>query len=166
MFSPCPKNSSLYTTHGGFGNGSQVRRFVNQSLRVPCEWMQRRMDAAGILTLRAEKAVLCPHPVFSSTSLQKMQQHIWLRFTKSRVTLRSIFQWSVAHASLRQVFASLGRGPKCVDMIPIAAISAVRRRRWPWVWVLERGVRWVCRAIVQDRRQTLLCPAVAHFLQL
>jgi hypothetical protein len=73
-----PKNSSLYTTHGGFGNGSQVRRFVNQSLRVPCEWMQRRMDAAGILTLRAEKAVLCPHPVFSSTSLQKMQQHIWL----------------------------------------------------------------------------------------
>jgi len=29
------------------------------------------MDAAGILTLRAEKAVLCPHPVFSSTSLQK-----------------------------------------------------------------------------------------------
>jgi hypothetical protein len=65
MFSLCPKNSSLYTTHGGFGNGSQVRRFVNQSLRVPCEWMQRRMDAAGILTFRAEKAVLCPHPVFS-----------------------------------------------------------------------------------------------------
>jgi hypothetical protein len=55
---------------------------------------------------------------------------------------------------------------KCVDMIPIAAISAVRRRRWPWVSVLERGVRWVCRAIVQDRRQTLLCQAVAHFLQL
>jgi hypothetical protein len=74
MFSLCPKNSSLYTTHGGFGNGSQVQRFVNQSLRVPCEWMQRRMDAAGILTLRAEKAVLCPHPVFSSTSLQKMQR--------------------------------------------------------------------------------------------
>jgi hypothetical protein len=34
------------------------------------------------------------------------------------------------------------------------------------VCVLERGVRWVCRAIVQDRRQTLLCQAVAHFLQL
>jgi hypothetical protein len=112
MFSLCPKNSSLYTTHGGFGNGSQGRRFVDQSLRVPCEWMQRRMDAAGILTLRAEKAALCPHPVFSSTSLQKMQQHIWLRFAKSRVTLRSIFQWSVAHASLRQVFASLGRSRK------------------------------------------------------
>jgi len=52
MFSLCPKNSSLYTTHGGLGNGSQVRRFVDQSLRVPCEWMQRRMDAAGILEIR------------------------------------------------------------------------------------------------------------------
>jgi hypothetical protein len=28
-----------------------------------------RIDAAGILTLRAEKTILCPHPVFSSTSL-------------------------------------------------------------------------------------------------
>jgi hypothetical protein len=33
VFSLCPKNSSLYTTHGGFGNGSQVRRIVTQSLR-------------------------------------------------------------------------------------------------------------------------------------
>jgi len=45
MFSLCSKNSSLYTTHGGFGNGSQVRRIVTQSLRVPCEWMQRRMTS-------------------------------------------------------------------------------------------------------------------------
>ena len=51
-------------------------------------------------------------------------------------------------------------------MIPIAATSVVRRRRWPWVCVLERGVQWVCPAIVQDRRQTLPCQAVAHFLQL
>jgi len=29
------------------------------------------MDTAGILTVRAEKAALCPHPVFSSTSLQE-----------------------------------------------------------------------------------------------
>src|ERR1700691_2528398 len=49
-------------------------------------------------------------------------------------------------------------------LIPIAAISAIRRRRWPWVCVVERGVRWVCRAIVQDRPQTLLCQAIAHFL--
>jgi hypothetical protein len=47
MFSLCPKNSSLYTTHEGFGNGSQVRRIVTQSLRVPCELTQVRMGAAG-----------------------------------------------------------------------------------------------------------------------
>jgi hypothetical protein len=68
-----------YNHSWGLREREQVRRFVDQSLRVPCEWMQRRMDAAGILTLRAEKAVLSPHPVFSSTSLQKMQQHIFAR---------------------------------------------------------------------------------------
>jgi len=30
----------------------------------------------------------------------------------SQVTLRSIFQWSVAHASVRQVYASLNRSQK------------------------------------------------------
>jgi hypothetical protein len=32
-------------------------------------------------------------------------------------------------------------------MIPIAAISVVRRRRRPWVCALERGAQWVCRRI-------------------
>ena len=47
MFSLCPKNSSLYTTHEGFGNGNQVRRIVTQSLRVPCEWMQPSSGDVG-----------------------------------------------------------------------------------------------------------------------
>lgn len=55
MFSLCPKNSSLYTTHEGFGNGSQVRRIVIQSLRVPCELTQFRNVCGGHLTLAAER---------------------------------------------------------------------------------------------------------------
>jgi hypothetical protein len=137
----------------GFGNGSQVRRIVTQSLRVPCEWMQRWMDPAGILTLRAEKAVLCPHPVFSSTSLPKMQQHIWLRFTKSRVTLRSIFRWSVAHvlptcrgpriatagncSSRRDTGGCIGRGMITLQLC-YGFINAMKGAAWlpvrkPWV---------------------------------
>jgi hypothetical protein len=92
MFFALPQEQFAIHHSWGLRERSQVRRLVDQSLRVPCEWMQRRMDAAGILTLRAEKAVLCPHPVFTSTSLQKMQQYIWLRSTKRRVTLPSIFQ--------------------------------------------------------------------------
>jgi hypothetical protein len=32
---------------------------------------------------------------------------------------------------------------KCVDMILIEAILAVRPQHWPWVCVLEHGARWV-----------------------
>jgi hypothetical protein len=53
MFSLCPKNSSLYTTHEGLGNGSQVPRIVTRSLRVPCEWMQCRMTSICVRHARA-----------------------------------------------------------------------------------------------------------------
>src|SRR5882757_4521220 len=45
------------------------------------------------------------------------------------------------------LWATPGLEEKYVDMISIAAIPVVRRRRWPWVCVLELGVRGCCRAI-------------------
>jgi hypothetical protein len=56
----------------GLRERSQVRRFVNQSLRVPCEWMQRRMDAAW----RGEEA-LARRPVAVGPAWHRERARIW-----------------------------------------------------------------------------------------
>ena len=101
-------------------------------------------------------------PAGSADSIADSGRGLWLPQLASRDCIRSImYKRRLVMAPIRlndslivfNSFPPVGtrRLAWRTDMIPIAAISAKDPRRWPWVCAPERGARWVCRAIVQDR---------------